>query len=134
MTQTAHDIALAFVAAINAHDIPRLSVLAGPRHRFIDSLGNVLTEHHSLEAAWRQYFAMVPDYHLAVLQILVDKDTVVFLGTASGTFTQDGRLERRNQWTTPVALCARVAAGHVVEWQIYADNEPMRACMRSSSH
>ena len=44
MTQTAHDTALAFIAAINAHDLSRLLCLAGPRHRFIDSLGSVMTE------------------------------------------------------------------------------------------
>jgi ketosteroid isomerase-like protein len=133
MIHTAHDAALAFVAAINDHDVPRILSLAGPRHRFIDSLGNVVSEREALEAAWRQYFTMVPDYHVAVLEILADRDTVVLLGTASGTYSADGRLERRNQWQTPVALRARAAAGHVIEWQVYADNEPLRARMRTPS-
>jgi hypothetical protein len=133
VTRAAHDTALAFVAAINDHDVPRILSLAGSRHRFIDSLGNVLSERQALEAAWRRYFSMVPDYHLAVLEILTDKDTVVLLGTASGTYTADGRLDRHNQWQTPVAIRARAAGGHVIEWQVYADNEPLRARLRGGS-
>lgn len=130
MTHSAQETALAFVAAINAHDVPHILTLAGPRHRFIDSLGNVLSDPRGLEEGWKEYFRMVPDYHLAVLQILTDGDTVVFLVTASGTYSADGRMDRKNQWQTPSALRARVESGHVAEWQVYADNEPIRALMR----
>ena len=34
-----------------------------------------------------------------------------------------------NRWKTPVALRASVEGDRISEWQVYADNEPMRKLM-----
>jgi ketosteroid isomerase-like protein len=122
-------IAQSFVAAINAHDAAEIVAMATPDHRFIDSLGHPVPA-DQLRAAWDGYFRMVPDYRIAVTRWIVDDDTVVAFGTASGTFTKDGRIHIENAWSTPAAWRALVRNGKIAEWQVYADNEPVRAVMR----
>ena len=54
---------------------------------------------------------------------------VVFIGTARGTYSAAGELASENAWSTPAALRARIDNNLVAEWQVYADNEPIRKCM-----
>jgi hypothetical protein len=49
---------------------------------------------------------------------------------AEGTYAPGGELKAENLWKTPVALRVQVEDGLVVEWRVYADNEPMRDRMR----
>ena len=48
------------------------------------------------------------------------------LGIAGGTYLAAGPLNTENQWLTSAALRAMVEDGLIFEWQVYADNEPMR--------
>jgi ketosteroid isomerase-like protein len=123
------ETARAFVNAINAHDPAAIVALATADHRFIDSLGNTIAP-AVLRGAWEGYFRMVPDYRIEVREWVTDGDLVVALGTAAGTFTKDGTLHAENAWHTPAAWRAVIRAGKVAEWQVYADNEPIRAVMR----
>lgn len=123
------ETARAFVNAINAHDPAAIVALATGDHRFIDSLGNTIGP-QSLREAWEGYFRMVPDYRIEVREWITDGNLVVALGTASGTFTKDGTPQPENAWHTPAAWRAVVRDGKVAEWQVYADNEPIRAVMR----
>jgi ketosteroid isomerase-like protein len=123
------ETARAFVNAMNAHDAVAIVTLATADHRFIDSLGNTIAP-DALRGAWEGYFRMVPDYRIEVREWVTDGDLVVALGTASGTFTKDGELHTDNAWRTPAAWRAVIRDGKVAEWQVYADNEPIRAVMR----
>ena len=59
---------------------------------------------------------------------------VVMLGVARGTYCPDGqRLREENRWETPAVLRAQVEDGLVMEWRVYADNEPMRELMRRTA-
>ena len=58
-----------FVSRINAHDRGGLISLMSPTHAFVDSLGNRLPDAAAGDA-WKQYFAMVPDYWINLEQIL----------------------------------------------------------------
>jgi hypothetical protein len=51
-------------------------------------------------------------------------------GSAQGTFTRDGQLNTENLWNTPAAWKAIVKNGKIALWQVFADNEPIRAIMR----
>jgi hypothetical protein len=115
-------------------------------HRFIDSLGNVVEGRERMRAGWAAYFTMVPDYSIAVEEVIPqarDSDTqtgsdnsggvVVILGVARGTYSPDGTLTPENQWKTPIAVRAQVKDGFVAEWRVYADNEPIRALMMKRS-
>lgn len=123
------ETARAFVNAVNAHDPAAIVALATGDHRFIDSLGNTIGP-ESLRGAWEGYFRMVPDYRIEVREWITDGNLVVALGTASGTFAKDGTLPAENAWHTPAAWRAVIRDGKVAEWQVYADNEPIRAVMR----
>lgn len=131
---TAETVAQAFVRAINRQDVERLAELMSPAHQFIDSLGNLVEGSDKMREAWAAYFRMIPDYTLAIEEYYGgastnDDPVVIMLGMASGTYTREGRLDAKNRWQTPIAIRATVDAGLVVEWRVYADNEPMRRLM-----
>jgi len=127
---TPRETALAFADAINGHAVERLLSLMTPGHRLVDSLGNVVQGRASLAGGWKQYFTMVPDYRLEITQVL-DGPPVMLLGSAGGTFARDGIQKPANRWSTPVAIRVEVQGELVQEWRIYADNEPIRALMRT---
>jgi hypothetical protein len=123
------DVVLAFISRINAHDVAGIAALLSADHRFVDSLGNVAGGRATLEAGWRHYLSLVPDYHIEVERVLSAADEVVLVGTARGTCAQGATLAPENAWSTPAALRARVRDGLIAEWQVYADNEPIRRCL-----
>ena len=53
-----------FVTAINSHDVKTLTSLMTADHAFVDSVGNRVHGATSMEAGWRGYFAMCPDYRI----------------------------------------------------------------------
>jgi len=127
-------VAERFVDRINAHDVEGLVSLMSVDHVFIDSLGNKFTR-PAIEAGWRQYFATVPDYWVRVDRVIDDEPTMVLIGAAGGTYVANGdSIRSENKWETPAVWRAVVREGKVSEWQIFADNEPMRAKMRKASH
>lgn len=127
------DAALQFVGAINAQDVERLAALMTEDHRFVDSRGDVIDGMETALQGWNGYFRIVPDYRIYVRQTLCNGETVVLLGTARGTYTTDGRLHAENVWETPAAWRAVIREGRVAEWQVYADNEPIRQRITASA-
>jgi hypothetical protein len=126
-------VAQAFVERINARDVVGLAALMTEDHRFIDSLGNVVNGRETMRHGWIGYFAMVPEYHLAADRWLCDGSIVVMVGTASGDYCPDGAAESFGSWSTPAAFRAVVRGDLVAEWQVYADNEPIRQLMRTTA-
>jgi len=120
----------AFVRAINRQDVDALAELMSPGHRFTDSLGNVVAGREKMRGGWMAYFRMAPDYSLAIEEFYEHGPAVVMLGWAQGTYSTDGTLKDENRWKTPVALRAMVEDGLISEWQVYADNEPIREKIR----
>ena len=130
---SATEIAQQFVAHINSHDLEAIGTLLASDHRFIDSLGNEARGRDALRRGWRQYFRMVPDYRIEVHRALADGPDVVMLGVARGTYTTDGALNVTNAWSTRAALRAHIRDGLIAEWQVYADNQPMRRLVAGAS-
>ena len=130
MKDSAIAAAQAFVRAINLQDTEALAALMTPGHRFTDSHGNVVKGRATMRAGWAAYFRMVPDYALSIDEFYAKGPTVVILGVAEGTYSADGAMKVENRWKTPVALRAAVEDGLIAEWQVYADNEPVREKMR----
>jgi limonene-1,2-epoxide hydrolase len=121
MNKSAESVAQAFVRTINRQDVDALVALMAPEHRFVDSLANVVEGREKMRAGWTAYFGMVPDYSIALM-----------LGVAEGTYAPHGELKAENRWKTPIAIRAQVEGGLVVEWRVYADNEPLRDRMRKN--
>jgi ketosteroid isomerase-like protein len=143
MRNAAVEVAKKFVSAINREDVDAVVALMTPGHRFTDSLGNIARGCDSIREGWNLYFQMVPDYQFQIEEIYADDSAVVMLGTAGGTYSHgferiqetgmpmpDGTSKLAKRWQTPAAVRARIENDQVVEWRVYADNEPIRKLMR----
>ncbi len=126
----APDVVRAFVDAVNARNLEAVFRLITDDHHFIDSLGQVVKGREAVRQAWESYFRIVPDYTINVHQVLESGDVVAVFGVAEGTYAVDGQLLEAYRWHTPAAWRAIVRDGKVWKWQVYADNEPIRALMR----
>jgi ketosteroid isomerase-like protein len=107
-----------FVTAINAHDVAVLASLMTPDHTFVDSVGNRVQGAATMEAAWRGYFGMCPDYGIMADHVMTQDGVVLAVGEAGGTI--DG-----TRWRTPAAWKAVIRDGGVAEWRVFADNKPV---------
>ena len=133
---TPQEVTEQFVTAINAHDVERLASLMKSDHRFIDSLGAVVEGRDAMREGWKFYFSMVPDYNLDISRSFVvenGKAEAMLAGVASGSYWSNGIKRPNSSWSTPAALRAVVRDGQISEWQVYADNEPIRKQMRAAS-
>lgn len=141
-------VARTFVEAVNRQDVDALVALMTPEHLFTDTLGNVARGRESLREGWTLYFQMVPDYRFEVEETYVNDSSVVMLGIAGGTYSHafesvratggptmlpDGTSKVMNKWQTPTAVRARIDGDKVAEWQVFADNEPVRKLMRGDA-
>ena len=126
-------VVLKFEELINSRNPEAISAFMTADAEFIDSLGNRIQGTEKLRSAWAGYFKMVPDYSISHAEIFADGDTVAMFGSAQGTFSKDGQLGKENFWKTPAAWRAVAKEGKIAVWQVYADNEPIRAIMRKHS-
>jgi ketosteroid isomerase-like protein len=133
---TPQRVAEEFVTAINAHDVEGLASLMTLDHRFIDSLGAVVEGRDAVREGWKLYFSMVPDYKLNIRRSFFAEDgkpEAMLVGVASGSYWSNGIKRPDSSWSTAAALRAVVSDGQIAEWQVYADNEPIRERMRAAS-
>jgi len=107
-----------FVAAINSHDVEALVSLMTDDHLFVDSQENRTVGAESMRAGWRGYFAMCPDYWIAVKQNLSASDLVLATGEAGGNINAI-------EWRIPAAWQATIRDGKIAEWRVFADNKPV---------
>ena len=126
------DVAMAFVAKINAHDVDGLVALMTPGHLFIDALNS------SFRGAEQIATAGNPILRVSGLRDRSDgrirsRRQVAIFGKARGTFAANGKLARENFWEVPAAWRAVVKEGRVAEWQVYCDNEPARKIMAANT-
>jgi ketosteroid isomerase-like protein len=119
-----------FVDAVNRHDLDALASLLAPAHLFVDSLGRRLSGREPVLAAWRGYFELVPDYALEIRREMAAGAELAYFGTASGSLAVRGALVPESAWSTPFAARARIEGDRLLEWQVYADNEPLRILVR----
>jgi ketosteroid isomerase-like protein len=126
-------VALKFEELINSRNAEAVSAHMTADAEFIDSLGNRIQGAEKLHSAWAGYFKMVPDYSISHSEIFAEGNTIAMFGSAQGTFSKDGEIKNENSWQTPAAWRAVVKAGKIAVWQVYADNEPVRAIMRKYS-
>lgn len=121
MTSNPIDAVRTFIAAINRRSLPEMTALMAHDHTFVDSGGRVATGLQDLASGWAEYFRMFPDYEIHIDSILADGERVAVFGSASGTYAGKRGLVPQNRIAMPAAWRARVAAGKIVEWQVYAD-------------
>jgi ketosteroid isomerase-like protein len=125
-------IAHAFVNAINRRSPAEIASLMTEDHVFVDSLGVRVAGRERMMKGWDGYFGMVPDYSITIDETFASGPVVVMLGAAQGTWSTGPALQPENEWRTPAAWRAVVRGSLIAEWQVYADNEPIRQIMRAS--
>lgn len=81
------EILAQWLTAINGHDMTTLATLMASDHVFVDSLGNRVNGGRSMEAGWRGYFAMCPDYWIRADHAMAEGETMLVAGEAGGTIT-----------------------------------------------
>jgi len=126
-------VVLKFEELINSRDPEAISAFMIADAEFIDSLGNRIQGTEKLRSAWTGYFKMVPDYSISHAEIFAEGNIVAMFGSAQGTFSKDGQLRKEDFWKTPAAWRVVAKEGKIAVWQVYADNEPIRAIMRKHS-
>jgi len=107
-----------FAAAINNHDAKAIAALMTADHVFVDGLGNRAQGSTQMEAGWRGYFAVCPDYQIRIEHVLAEDGLVLAVGEAGGTI---GGVA----WRTPAAWKAVIRDGSVAEFRVFADNKPV---------
>jgi ketosteroid isomerase-like protein len=117
-TMTPEEVFMLFVTAINRHDVQALTALMAPDSIFIDSVGRRVQGAGAMEAGWRGYFAMCPDYWIRTNNVMAEDSIVLAVGDAGGSI--DGVA-----WQTPAAWKAVIREGKVEEWRVFADNKPV---------
>lgn len=113
-----------FVTAINHHDINAIAMLMTTDHMFVDSMGNRVRGAASMEAGWRAYFEMCPDYWIRTDHVMAEGDAVLAAGEAGGTIDSV-------PWRAPAAWKAVIREGKVMEWRVFADNKPVYEILAS---
>jgi ketosteroid isomerase-like protein len=121
---------LQFEQLINSRNPDAVCGLVTDDSVFVDSLGNRSAGIDTLRKAWAGYFKLVPDYTVSHTEVFSDGDTVAMFGNAQGTFSKGGQVKKEDFWKTPAAWRALVRDGKIALWQVFADNEPIRAVMR----
>ena len=117
--------AIAFVERINACDAEGLCELTTEDHRFVDSTGAAHVGRERMREAWLQYFAMFPDYRIAISTTFSSGERAALFGTTCATYAANGvRVEMHAAWL------AVVRGKRIADWRAYADNEPARTAMR----
>lgn len=76
-----------------------------------------------MEAGWRGYFTMCPDYWIREDCAIAQGETLLITGEAGGTI--DGE-----PWRTPAAWKMVVRDARVGEWRVFADNTPVYEILR----
>ena len=114
---------LQFLDRINQRDVDKLAELMTVDHLFIDSLGQSVRGRERMQAAWRDYYALCPDYWVSHEEIFQNGNLVAVFGSAGGTIAAYDELPPENRWRASVAWLAVVENRLVKEWRIYADNK-----------
>lgn len=116
---TPKESVLAFVHAINAHDVDRVGELMTDDHTFVDPYGSEVAGRAQMLAGWRGYFEWFPDYQIDVSEIFERESEFGIFGFAAGSF--QGNAERK--WRLPAAWRAGVRHGRIARWQVIADTK-----------
>ena len=122
-------VVLEFIERTNAHDVKGMCALMTNDHLFVDSLGEQIRGKEAMRRAWIEYFYLFPDFTIQCSEIFSRDNGVALFGTARGTYTVGKGPVQENTWQMPAAWRAEVRENLLVEWRIYADNEPVRKLM-----
>jgi ketosteroid isomerase-like protein len=118
---TDKEIVLAFVKAINDHDVDKIYDLMPEDHIFIDGYGEKHVGKIDMKEGWQNYYQMFPDYSVDITDIVEDNLVIGLFGYASATYKINKDKTNSNFWKTPAAWKAIVENEKIKHWQVYCD-------------
>jgi ketosteroid isomerase-like protein len=118
---TDKEIVLAFVKAINDHDVNKIYDLMPDDHIFIDGYGDKHVGKKGMKEGWQNYYQMFPDYIVEITDIIESKSVIGLFGYASATYRNIKDKTNSNFWKTPAAWKAIVKNKKIKHWQVYCD-------------
>jgi ketosteroid isomerase-like protein len=116
---TPKETIVAFIDAINGHNVEALGSLMTDDHMFIDAHGNGVSGREQMLAGWRGYFDWFPDYQIEVNDVFEKGDEFAIFGFAGGSFKGDAD----RKWHLPAAWKAIVRDERIALWQVIADTK-----------
>jgi ketosteroid isomerase-like protein len=111
------DVALAFVARINAHDVAGLCDLMTEGHVFIDAVGGRFEGRENMRIGWQHFFQAFPGYRIDIETKMATGQVVGLFGTAKGSY----RDAPTKDWQVSAAWRAVIEDGLVAEWRVCCD-------------
>jgi len=118
---TNKETVLAFVNAINDHDVDKIYNLMSDDHIFIDGSGGKHIGKTDMKEGWQNYYQMFPDYIIEITDITENDSVIGLFGYASGTYKTNKKLQKENFWKTTASWKATVENKKIKLWQVYCD-------------
>lgn len=113
---------LAFVEAINAHDVNAIVDLLSADYEFVNSSGDRFHQSPQFfRDEWSSQFAKHPDFRIRVGKVIADAEGVALFGYSEGTYAPDGELRPENRWSVPAAFLAMARNGKVTYFESFSD-------------
>ncbi|GLC78545.1 nuclear transport factor 2 family protein [Lacrimispora brassicae] len=117
------DTVLAYVKAINEHNIEKIYALMADDYIFIDTYDSKVHGKDTMKKGWIGYFEWFPDYLIEATDIFVDDETVAIVGYASATYQGIKTPDDKNFWKLPAAWKAVVKNDKILHWQVICDSK-----------
>ena len=118
---TNKEIVLAFIKAINDHDVNKIYDLMPDDHIFIDGAGKKHIGKIGMKEGWQNYYQLFPDYSVEITDVIESNSVIGLFGYASGTYKFNNYSTDDNFWKTTAAWKAIVENKKIKLWQVYCD-------------
>ena len=115
------EAAIAFIEAINAHDVDGIVALLSADYEFVNSQGDRFTGEAFMRETWADQFNKHPDFRIRVGRVVADEVAVAMFGFSEGTYAPDGVLRTENRWSVPAAFLLMSREGKISYFESFSD-------------
>jgi ketosteroid isomerase-like protein len=115
------DAAIAFIEAINAHDVTQIVERLAADYEFVNSSGDHFQGERFMRDEWTAQFAKHPDFRIRVGRVVADEDAVAVFGYSEGTYAPDGVMRPENRWSVPAAFLLMSRDGKISYFESFSD-------------
>jgi ketosteroid isomerase-like protein len=120
MRRSPLEVTGAFVAAINAMDLPALRFLMTEDHVFTDARGVEYAGADKMIDSWQKFFYSYPKYWISIDSNFSAGSRVALFGTAGGKWRVRGTVVP-GSWRATAAWLAEVDRDKVRRWSVFCD-------------
>lgn len=117
--QSFSDITLAFVQAMNQHDLEKMAALLSDDHVFTGAYGEQAKGRESVLKGWAEYFEAFPDYSFELEEVLLAPNGTMIHGWSTGTSLAAVRTGRT--FRVPSVFRIKIKDEKIQHWRIFTD-------------